>query len=79
MARKTSSRRGSAKTSKVGTRTPGSDKKRGGKNMSESVNDEDKDFESHEPDCQCYLRKCIFLPPGFDAIDGQEQDAKQKS
>lgn len=76
MARKTSSRRGN----NTKTRRRDNDKKRGGKNMSEDVNDKDKDCKSHEPDCQCYLRKGIFLPPDLmDDVDeiGQKQDAQK--
>jgi hypothetical protein len=75
MARKTSSRRRDRTSKGSGD----GDKKRGGNYKKETMNEIMKDCETHEPDCQCYLRKGIFLPPGVnDPGVINQQDTKQK-
>ena len=68
MTRKTSSRH-----SKVPKRPRDKTKKRGKEN-GDTLTAGSKDCKGHEPDCQCYLRRGVFLPPGVepDAVDLQD-------
>lgn len=88
MARKTSSQRkskngGSNSKSRIPKRSRNVTQKGGGSSDNDGSSDVMvEDCSAHEPDCQCFLRKGIFLPPGVAEQDemehGQEQD-NQKS
>lgn len=77
MARKTSSHRRS--NNKIPKRPRDEKKKRGKEGDGDTLSKVVNDCKGHEPDCQCYLRKGIFLPPGLDEEEIVVQGSEQKS